>query len=181
MGHETVIVLGGAKSAAENDLSGLRARGFVIGVNDSAIHAPVDAAVTMDRTWFEHRWSVIKAFSRQIPLHARAEAVINVTERWPNLHIFACDRLSNAMSDEKGRLNGVNSGFCALNLAWQMRPKQIIVLGIDAKRDGYWYPPYEWQRGEKPRGITSDWAYKQWEKGLADIRRQFTEAGIEWI
>jgi hypothetical protein len=179
MDKKTVIVLGGGQSASLHDLQNLRKDGYVIGVNDSAIHAPVDCAVTMDRTWFENRWEKIRALG--LPLYAREDAVINVPDRWPGLHIFKNNRHSNFMTLEVGTLNGVNSGFCACNLAFQFQPDHFLPLGLDSKKGGYWYPPYEWQTGDAPRGLTSDWAYERWASGLVDIKQQFEKAGIEWI
>lgn len=174
-GIKTVIVLAGGKSAEEHDLKNLRKKGFVIGVNDAAIHVPVDAAVTMDRTWYLNRWDKVKALD--IEMHARREATVNVPDIWPKLHIFDCDSHSYLMTDKKGHLDGVSSGFCALNLAYQMKPEKVIALGFDCNPTGYWYPPYEWQ---PQRGITSPWAYSRWQKAIGKVADQFKQAGIKW-
>lgn len=179
MVKDTVILLAGGKSAEHFDLQNLKELGYVIGVNDAAIHAPVDCAITMDRTWFENRWQKIKDMG--IPLYARWEATINVSDRWIGLNIFQNDRHSNEMSDNPLEVNGINSGFCGCNLAFKLKPKRFIAIGLDCANTGYWYPAYEWQTGPEPRGITSDWSYDQWQKGLIDIKSQFGKAGIEWI
>lgn len=179
MGKETIIVLAGGKSAEKHDLKNLKNYGYVIGVNDACIHVPVDCGISMDRTWFENRWKSIK--SLKIPFYIRAEATINTKQAWSLLNVYECDRLSTWMTDEKGFLNGLNSGFCALNLAFQMKPQKIWALGFDCARTGYWYPPYEWQLAPQPRGITSDWAFDKWQHGLENIKTQFKDAGIEWI
>lgn len=179
MVKETVIVLGGAASAAQHDLKNLRGdKNYVIGINDAAIHAPVDCCVTMDRTWFEYRWEKLRALG--IPVFAREEATINITDRWADLEIFKNNRHSNDMSLDPDRLNGINSGFCGLNLAYKMRPRAVRVLGMDCKKSGYWFPPYPWQTAPAPRGITSDWSYDQWMKGIEQIKQQFEKAGIAW-
>lgn len=179
MVHETIVVLAGGKSASKFDLQKLQGLGFVIGVNDAAIHAPVDCAVSMDRTWCENRYLKIKKLN--IDFYARYEAFLNIQERWPKLKLFQNDRLSNDMTDSEYSLNGINSGFCALNLAYKMKPKRVMALGFDCEKTGYWYPPYEWQMAKEPRGITSEWSYSQWKKGLPYIKEQFRHAGIEWI
>lgn len=179
MVKETVIVLGGGKSAASHDLQNLKSLGYVIGVNDAGLHAPVDCVVTMDRTWFENRWRRVKELG--LPLYAREQAVENVPERWDGLNIFENDRHSNRMVMDSHVLNGVNSGYCALNLAYKMKPKQVMILGFDCANTGYWYPAYEWTKWEKPRGITSAWAYERWADALVEVKSQFLKAGIEWI
>jgi hypothetical protein len=178
MAIKTIIVLAGGASASKHDLKNLKSMGYVIGVNDACIHAPVDCGVSMDRTWFEHRWATIKALS--MPFYVRQEAVVNVSERWDLLNIFECDRLSSYMVNEKGMLNGLNSGFCALNLAFQMRPDRVVPLGFDCENTGYWYPPYEWQTAPEPKGKTSNWAFQRWKEGFFYIQKQFEAAGIQW-
>lgn len=179
MGPETIIVLAGGKSAERFDLHKLQSLGVVIGVNDAAVHVPVDIAVSMDRTWCENRYKVIK--EKSVSFFAREQAFINISDRWDKLHLFSNDRLSCEMSDTPGVLNGINSGMCALNLAYTMRPKRVVALGFDCSRTGYWYPPYEWQTAPEPRGVTSDWAYEQWKKGIEKVKNQFAMVGIEWI
>ncbi len=85
------------------------------------------------------------------------------------------------MTHEPRTLNGVNSGFCGCNLAFKFMPKRFLPLGLDSKKGGYWYPPYEWQTAPDPRGITSEWAYVKWAEGLIEVKAQFEKAGIEWI
>jgi hypothetical protein len=59
-------------------------------------------------------------------------------------------------TDQVGVLNGTNSGLCGFNLAYQMRPKQILLFGFDMKRgpngEAHWFPDYPWA---KPGGATT--------------------------
>lgn len=70
--------------------------------------------------------------------------------------------------------------MCALNLAWQLRPQRLFLLGFDMNRDpdgrAYWYPPYPWST---PEGSTSDGKYKSWAKQFADIALAFIGAGVK--
>lgn len=48
---------------------------------------------------------------------------------------FGRARAPGGLSDEPDAINTGNSGFGALNLAYHMRPKKILLLGVDAKQE----------------------------------------------
>lgn len=182
MSIDVISVLGGGWSAATYDKSKLP--GLIIGVNDSAVRAPCEIAVSMDRLWTEHRWRWLQERLTQVrPLrdaHIRRSALSNIADRPPWLHVFENDHMSVDLTDEPGRLNGTNSGVCAINLAFQMRPRRVILFGFDMTRSpkgqAYWFPPYEWAR---PEGATSAGKYRAWASEFATIARQFEAEGIE--
>jgi hypothetical protein len=101
----------------------------VIGVNDAALHARVDAAISMDRLWTEHRWPDLTA--KVLPTWIRRSALKNIGGRPFWLRPFECDHTSAEMTDAVGPLNGTNSGLCAVNLAFQLRPRLIRLYGMD--------------------------------------------------
>lgn len=157
--------------------------GQVIGVNDSAVRAPrIDHVVTMDRLWLEYRWPQL--LEKKAPTWVRRSAAQNipVDQHWPGLTIFENDNASVEFSTDPQRLNGTNSGFCALNLAYQMQPARLFLLGFDMNRDNfgraYWHEPYPWNRGHV-NGTTSNGKYSQWAKQFARAAAAFTAAGIE--
>lgn len=49
--------------------------------------------------------------------------------------LFGRARAPGGLSDEPGAINTGNSGFGALNLAYHMRPRKILLLGVDAKQE----------------------------------------------
>jgi len=172
----TISVLGGGPSAQGLDLS--RLPGLVIGVNDACVLAPVNVCVSMDRLWTENRWGQLMALAK--PTHLRRGCQRNCTGQWPGLVNFECDHTSTVMSDAPGTLNGVNSGMCALNLAYQRRPARLLLFGFDMRRQGdrpYWWKPYEW----RPKGATSGGKYAQWARQFDQLAPQFKAAGIEVI
>jgi hypothetical protein len=173
-----ITVLGGGSSLRGRDLSQLP--GLVIGVNDAAYHRPCDIAVSMDRLWTENRWVWLRDRAGRTWL--RRSAVKNCPERWEGLQIFECNHEAVALSPCDGVLNGTNSGFCAINLAVQMRPARIYLYGMDLGRgpagEAYWYPPYPWA---KPQGGTADGRYAAWAQQLKTIAAQCAAAGIELI
>jgi hypothetical protein len=49
--------------------------------------------------------------------------------------LFGKARAPGGLSRDHGAINTGNSGFGALNLAYHMRPKKILLLGVDAKQE----------------------------------------------
>lgn len=174
-------VVGGGWSVRDISLQHLC--GQIIGVNDAAYHLPfVDIVVSMDRLWTEHRWQWL--CRRAAETWLRRSAVQNldttreVADGW--LHVFECDHQSTEFSGVPGRLNGTHSGMCALNLAWQMRPSCVYLLGFDMCRDkqgrASWHPPYPWTQ---PAGATSNGKYSAWANQFDDAALRFESIGCD--
>lgn len=176
MDGDTISILAGGWSAKAIDKS--RLPGVVIGVNDSIVHAKCDIGLSMDRLWTEHRWANLQALKR--PAYIRISALKNIDARPAWLHPFGCDHTLSELSDDKSVLNGTNSGLCALNLAYQMFPRRIILFGFDMCRgphnECYWFPPYSWS---KPEGGTGNGRYKEWAGQFARAQEQCKAQGIE--
>jgi hypothetical protein len=177
MPDSIISIVGGGPSVRALDLA--RIPGTIIAINDSAIHLPrFDIVVSMDRLWTEHRYPQLRELRKQA--HIRRSALQNLPGKWPWLRSFECDHTTAELSDQQGVLNGTNSGLCGVNLAYQMRPAQILLYGFDLKRgaagEPYWYPPYPWTA---PKGATSDGKYRDWSKHLISALRQCEAKGIE--
>jgi hypothetical protein len=179
-GGNVTIVAGGW---SVRDISLRNLCGQIIAVNDAAHHPPtVDIVVSMDRLWTEHRWSWL--CRRAAATWLRRSAVQNldvqseVAAGW--LHVFECDHDSTEFSSEPGRLNGTNSGMCAMNLAWQMQPSNVYLLGFDMCRDhkgrASWHPPYPWAQ---PTGATSNAKYAAWAAQFDDAALRFASIGCD--
>lgn len=174
---DTISILGGGWSAAGLDFE--RAPGFRIGVNDAAILAPCEALVSMDRLWTENRWEdLLRAPLDEI--HLRRSAVQNIEPLPAFVRVFENDHTSVDFAETRGTLNGTNSGACALNLAYQRRPRRVILFGFDMNRspDGraYWFPDYPWA---KPGGSTTAGKYRAWAAEFEVMAAAFRAAGIE--
>ena len=135
-----------------------RGIGIVIGVNESMLRSHCQFGVSMDRLFMEHRWWEIKRRSDVLThVHARRAALANIKERPDWLHPFECDHKEARPTEEEGRLNGTNSGLCALNLAFKMRPAVVLLIGFDMDRSpagrAYWWgDEYPWAKpGAPPR------------------------------
>lgn len=171
--------MAGGPSARDVDLAALP--GTVICVNDAAMLAPrCDIIVSMDRLWIEHRWTALEHL--QLPTFVRLSAMHNMLDKlfrsW--LRPFE-NRIDTAgFGNHACMLNGANSGQCALNLAFVMKPKRIRLIGFDmgrsAKGEAYWFKPYSWAQ---PTGGTSEKRYGEWEEQLLAGMRQCAAAGIQ--
>lgn len=174
-----ITVLAGGWSASKVDLRKLP--GTVIAVNDAAYYAPRwDICVSMDRIWAENR---IEVLSRQMkPIWLRRSTIRNFPDARPIVP-FDCDHTSTTLAEapaagEPQRLNGTHSGFCALNLAYQMRPRQLFLVGFDMalgpKGERHWYPDYAWKNG----GGSGAGKLAEWASQFAIAAQQFLEAQI---
>jgi len=180
-----VIVLASGPSVKEQgvNLTKLREKGFVIGVNDAAIRADVDCAVSMDRLWMEYRAKQLA--EKNFPTYFRDSAWEKRDQRkgpipaWENLFLFRNMHQTNQMTDDKNSLNGTSSGVCGINLAMHMKPYSVFLFGFDMKRsvmrEPYWHEPYPWN----PAGGTSDGKYEEWSKLFAPIDTYAKHKGIQ--
>lgn len=177
-----VSIVAGGWSVRDVDPN--RLVGYVIGVNESAILLPrIDAIVSMDRMWTEHRWSQLQRLRREAWLRRSAiqnikPSELRIAASW--LRIFECDHEANVPTDDPKRLNGTNSGACAINLAYRLRPRRVFLLGFDMSRspDGqaYWYPSYTWA---KPQGGTGNKRYAEWATQFEEIAAAFRAIGTQ--
>ena len=167
----TVIVIAGGYSVREYFARDLRDRGFVIGVNDSCISAACDVGLTMDRLWMENRLLLVR--TKQITMYVRDSAAKNIRD-YP-MSIFTNDNKATVMSCDPTVLNGTNSGMCALNLAFQLDPARVYLLGFDMtvgpKGEHYWYPDYPWATPKAGK-------LRTWAKQYDQIAQQFKDMKI---
>lgn len=161
------FVIGGGYSVGEyaNKLDDLMSYGHVIGVNDSAIHAPVHEALTMDRLWFENRWASLRNL-RVNTTWVREKCDCNVPRKDERDNWVTFKHLNKPFpSVTPKELHGGNSGACAINLAMQQmfEGDNLFLLGFDMCKgpngEPYWYPPYPWAN---PAGATKPGHFKQW-------------------
>lgn len=184
----TAIVIAGGWSVSQYDVADLRAADrIVIGVNESAVLAQCDVGITMDRLWAEHRYERYLA-TRAGDLWIRRGADKALPEH-PRRKRFECDHRSHHMSSEPSILNGTNSGMCALNFAFQLKPERAYLFGFDMQRgpnqEPYHHPPYrctgecgeqcEWAN---QNGATKPGKYREWAPQFKSIARQFRKRGI---
>ena len=186
---DTVSVVAGGWSFAEVDHSKLP--GLVVAVNGAALHLRrrPEELVTMDRLWIEHSWSwLVQQHQREGAewiMHARTSAIriIDHKELAPQMgwiRTFKCNKTTMDLSNREGHLNGNNSGRCAINRAYQLHPRRVLLFGFDMcvspQGRAYWYQHYAWAKGATGSGPRT---YREWAPQFRVAAKQMAKAGIE--
>lgn len=178
-----IVVAAGGWSISQYDHDKLSNRlhaAATIGVNDSALLLPCRYALSMDRLWTDGRWPQVAQKFHPHCVWIR-KGVVKNTVLPEGVHLFEHTGDAISMTAESGKLNGSNSGACAVNLAWQWcknsvglegaaraANRRVFLFGFDMQHgpDGekHWYPNYPWRpgAGTKP-GNFRDWAREFWE------------------
>jgi len=167
MDKSVVNIIAGGNSFRNCDGNTVYHRGYTIGVNEAAIRTPVHVGVSMDRKWTEVRHEQIagKPFLLRKPF-----------KLWEGAFVFACNHETDEFSEVPGILNGRSSGHCALNYAYQMRPKKIFLFGFDFTGRPYWFGHLEWHKNKDKTYISNDWI-----PAFDAAKKKFDAAGIEVI
>lgn len=177
MCHDRIIILAGGPTVKSYDLSTLKSRGYVVGVNESFVLYDCHAGISMDRLWMENRYQLVQESDK--PFWTRASAVKNIAEDIRNTFLLFECKESNILSEEPNQINGTNSGMCAMNLALHKKPKVIYLLGFDMKMTNgknYWYEPYSWVPLAK---LMKRRKYELWVAQFNDIAVLMKRLGIE--
>lgn len=173
------IIIGGGWSVSQFDVRDLRAYGHVVGVNEAAVLCKVDAGLTMDRLWAENRWHQLMTQQPSAELWIR-DGADKALPYHPRRRKFWCDHRAYVLSDDFNTFNGTNSGLCAINYAYQRRPKRLFLFGFDMckgpKKQPYWYPPYPWAN---PEGGTKPAKYVKWAEQFYAVADQLAKTHIE--
>lgn len=185
---QDITIVAGGWSAGLVDLDKLH--GSVIAVNDAALHLSWwNHCVSMDRKWTESRLaSVVLRSMEDSPfgeIYIRREALQNfppeAISATPNITPFGCDHETDEFSRNRMTLNGRNSAQCAMNLAYQLAPRRLFLVGFDLNREpstgkAYWYKSYPWST---PQGGSSAKKYTDWAAGYNVAARYFEQLGCE--
>ena len=163
-----------------------RAPGYVIAVNDAFRHVRHDAVLSMDGRWAKHRF--LEAYNKAPAMWLRGSAFGHIDfddmrgeQHYPKLTIFDCDTKSDEFGSNPTRLNGGNSGYCAINLAFTMTPRTVYLFGFDYTSPGkHFHPESEWsQRGEGCTNTPRKFAV--WSVAFQTAREYFDRIGCKVI
>lgn len=168
---DEVFIVGGGRSLEGFDFTLLKDK-FTVGVNDAAFAADTNVVFSLDKIWCQHRTDKLRKSTKEIHL------------AMPNNYEYEKFGVEHAKYYLRGRgsglstrpeiLNGLNSGFGALNLAFLKRAKVIILLGFDMKVEGkvHWHKGYNWSDGH------SNKKYQRWAKDFNNASVQLKQSGI---
>ena len=140
MGGFDALIIGSGPSLTGFDFSRLPPA-VRFGANKSAWLADCDVLVTIDHNFHRNFRSEIEAFpGEKIVARAQDEPIPGVT--------YVKYARNELLSDDPETLHGYNSGYAALNIAYQRGYKRIGLLGMDFKWDGdrsHFHDGYRWQ------------------------------------
>jgi hypothetical protein len=158
---KVVSVVAGGYSVRSVDLS--KIPGKIIAVNDSVLHLPRwDAVVSMDRLWTENRMDWLLENQHERPIYLRRGTVPLPLQERQGVYLYECNNDSVVFGPSPTHLNGTNSGYCALNLAYCLRPEELYLFGFDMRRgpnnEAHWYPDYPWNPKASSSGKLKSWA-----------------------
>ncbi len=152
---------------------------MVIAVNGAVDHVRYDVALTMDGRFALNRWADLKGRQAFIRASAWEHAVNAGASPWDGLKIFNCDRVptfSQRTPTDLLKLNGTNSGYCALNLAYVLRPRRVFLYGFDMGEPTHFFGNYPWHG----QGSTnSREKFQTWAREMKEARAQFDAAGMQ--
>ena len=120
---EPCYVIGGGPSLVGFDFDHLPS-GFRIGANKSAWLANCDAFITVDKNFHKNFRKEIEAFDGLKFASRNADAPIDGVT-------YLQHERSDGFSTDPTKITGSNSGYAALNLAYQLGYTEIALLGFD--------------------------------------------------
>lgn len=157
---EKIIIVGTGPSLKNFDFNKLDGKGFIIAVNDSGKDV-LNANIwfTLDPWGLQGPQLPPRNFKGQLwaavpedfgTINARCDAhkitaskTINFLHRIPfhTTNANTQDEYLNwGLNEDNSCINTLNSGYGALNFAYHLKPKKILLLGMDAT-SGYYYDP----------------------------------------
>lgn len=142
----TWFCLASGPSMRADDVEAIRGRGKVIAVNNTVQLAPwADVLYSCDRAWWLAYADQIKGFAGWRVALAQDGLPSDVDGfPWSYASGLGLDRLHT----------GNNSGYQAINLAFLMGAKKIVLLGYDMQHPGkHWHPPHPAPLGNFCRGM----------------------------
>lgn len=149
----------------------MRGKARVVAVNDAYRLAPwADLLYACD-----YRWWTWHPGARQF---AGIKATYSETaaREWPDIKWVRGERNTKGLSTDPGKINcGQNSGYQAINIAYLLGARKIILLGYDMKPAAdraHWF-------GEHPNRIRSN--YRAWLTNYQTIADQLPALGLTVI
>lgn len=129
-----VVVLGGGSSLTPAQVEACRGRAKVVAVKETVRLAPwADWMYFCDDYWFRENRDDVMNFKGQVATLA-TEANERQRGEFPaGIRLFRHDGLTGLCEAPDGLRVGHNSGYQAINLAFHLGAKFILLLGLDMK------------------------------------------------
>lgn len=129
-----VVVLGGGPSLTPVQVEACRGRARIVAVKETVRLAPwADVMYFCDDFWFRENRDDVMNFKGQV---ATLATEANEKQRGgfpPATRLYRHDGLTGLCEAPDGLRTGHNSGYQAINLAFHLGAKYILLLGLDMK------------------------------------------------
>jgi hypothetical protein len=126
-----VVVIGGGPSLTSAQVEACRGRARVVAVKEAARLAPwADVLYFCDEFWFRENREDVDNFKGQVATLRNEK----LRDEIPGLASYRHDGLEGLCEAADGLRVGHNSGYQAINLAFHMGAKRILLLGLDMKK-----------------------------------------------
>ena len=173
-GGEIMIVASGP-SAGVTPVEIAKDRCHTIAINTSVEMVPwADILFACDYQWWENRNGEPDFNGLRLSSARRA------CENYDNIHMVKCNRNEDRfLVQNTGEVGwGGNSGYQALNLAAQMRPSRIYLVGYDMRLDYglHWHGDHP-----EPMHNPQEKNLKRWKRCLEQAHKSCRNMGIEVI
>lgn len=175
---DTVSIVACGPSAL--DCGAARAPGMVLAINGAIDHVRFDVALTMDGRFARNRWKALYGKQAFIRRSAWAHVVDVGGMPWDGLRVYECDREQTEFADNDRdvawTLNGSNSGYNALNLAFNLMPRRVYLYGFDMDEPTHFFGEYPWvhEAGKNNRA-----KFELWRREMVHASGQFRRRRIE--
>lgn len=179
---QTAYILGGGPSLLGMDyclgLEKLLKDKRVIGVNNAFKFGPwVDACWFGDAHWFDWNFKSLAKFSG---LKVTCNPKFLTKKQFDEHHILVMNRgKSNGIEKKAGHIAwNRSSGASAINFAYHLGAKRIILLGFDMHSDGI---NHNWHKEHKGRSISNSNfnPYERFLKPFKQIKEEADNLGLE--
>jgi len=169
---ETVFVLASGPSLTREQCDSVRGRGKVIVINTTFRLAPwADVLYGCDGRWWDEYHAEASETRSALWTQDVAAARKHGINLVPSRKVPGLGKLPGIIHQ------GANSGYQAINLAYQAGAKKIILLGFDMRRAG----GKSHHHGDHPRHLNSSLPFAMWIREFAQLAKDLEVAGVEMI
>lgn len=173
--NSTVLLIGGGPSLCVEDVRYCKERhekGLIrcIGINDAYRIAPwIDILYAADKMWWKNHTG--KCYEG---LKIGIEPGVN---SFGNIKLMKNCGSKGLERDNEGLRTGSNSGYQAINLAYHMGAKRILLIGYDMKyikgKGSHWFGNHEWRTEKVP--------VEEFLPYFSELKKELDKEGIEVI
>lgn len=172
---ETVFILGGGPSLKQHDISKLIGRRVIATNNAYTIFPTANLLHFADTVWFGWHKNV-PAFTSFAGYRTTASQGGN-SKHWAQYNIIHLRKEKNkGLSTHISKVCGNNAGHQALNIAFNMGAKEIVLLGFDMKLDKEGNT--HWHKDHRRMTNTSMWNTSMI-PGFSSTIKQLADAGVK--